>query len=98
MSLVRQLLALTSLYTWLVSVLAVPSFEGVTTWSTIGSLVPGMTALEAVGPNWGDKGKVPQYFTIDAPMGTQSAAAIVHTLNSFPKKIRQHGQCHCAPR
>ena len=80
MSLIERLLALLSICAWIVSVLGIPSFEGVTNWSAIGSLVPGMTALEAVGPSWGDKGKAPQYFTIDAPMGTPVTAASARTL------------------
>lgn len=69
MSLAEKLLALFSLLAWLTAVLAVPYYEGVAAWNDIGSLVPGMTALEAVGPNWGNKGRASQYFTIDAPQG-----------------------------
>lgn len=83
MSLIERLFGLLSIYAWLVSVLAVPSFEGVTNWSAIGSLVPGMTALEAVGPSWGDKGKAPQYFTVDAPIGTPVAVALSRTLTPY---------------
>lgn len=64
------------------TVLAVPSFEGVTSWSSIGSLVPGMTALEAIGPtSWGKQN--PFYFTIDAPHGL-TGNATVKTDNSPP--------------
>lgn len=70
MSLVERVLALLSLLSWLNLTLAVPSFEGITNWSAIGSLVPGMTTLEAVGPAaFRDNGGVPHYFTIDAPWG-----------------------------
>ncbi|EKM59164.1 uncharacterized protein PHACADRAFT_191481 [Phanerochaete carnosa HHB-10118-sp] len=62
---------------WVMTVLAIPSFEGVTSWTDIGSLVPGMTTLEAIGPSsWDDSGKNPFYFTIDAPHGLTGNATV----------------------
>ena len=52
-------------------VYAVPAFEGVSAWSSIGNLVPGMTLLEAVGPEGAgrDAASIPQYLSILAPRG-----------------------------
>lgn len=48
----RMIALYLSVCTWLTFVLAIPSFEGVTFWhDAIGSLVPGMSYLEALGPN-----------------------------------------------
>lgn len=70
MSLRDSVLALFSLLSLLSLTLAIPSFEGVINWSSIGSLVPGMTTLEAIGPaTFRNNGDVPYYFTIDAPYG-----------------------------
>lgn len=69
MSLLYRSLALLSLLAALTAVWAVPSFEGVTNWSeAIGTLVPGMTALEALGP-YGHDYTSPHFFSIDAPHG-----------------------------
>lgn len=52
MSLAQRLTLLLPICTWLAFAYGMPSFEGVTYWHTdIGSLVPGMTALEALGPS-----------------------------------------------
>ncbi len=45
------LFAIASYLTPLLFVAAVPSFEGVTNWSSIGTLVPGMSLLEGLGPS-----------------------------------------------
>lgn len=52
MSLAQRASLLLSVCTWLAVVCAIPSFEGITYWhSDIGTLVPGMSTLEALGPN-----------------------------------------------
>jgi len=53
-------------------VLCIPAFEGVTQWSTIGSLVPGMTSLEAVTGKDAfslENSDVRSYVSILAPRG-----------------------------
>ncbi|CAL1700940.1 unnamed protein product [Somion occarium] len=59
-------------------VYAIPAFEGVTSWSSIGSLVPGITYLEAIGPDGvGDATyHVPQYMSIQAPRGLPGNATV----------------------
>ena len=84
MSFAERVLLLLSLYAWLVAAVMVPTFESVSNWQSIGSLVPGMTALEAVGPNWREKGKSAQSFTIDTGMGDYNAVVtplvlLIHT-------------------
>ena len=53
---------------------AVPAFEGISTWSSIGNLVPGITFLEAVGPEGagGDTANIPNYLSILSPRGMLS--------------------------
>ena len=65
-----HLLALTAL------VAAMPSFESVTSWSSIGNLVPGMSFLEGLGPvsTQGQPGHVPFYMSIAATRGTSARA------------------------
>jgi hypothetical protein len=97
MSLVEQMVALLALLWWLSPILAVPSFEGVTNWSSIGSLVPGMTALEAVGPKaFTDNGNAPYYFTVDAPYGE-----LIYALREklkFTQMYRQRWERNCPAR
>lgn len=52
-------------------VAAIPSFEGVTSWSSIGNLVPGMSYLQGLGPAAaeGHPGQVPFYLSIGATRG-----------------------------
>ena len=52
-------------------VAAIPSFEGVTSWSSIGNLVPGMSYLQGLGPAAaeGQPGQVPFYLSIGATRG-----------------------------
>ncbi|KAI0750657.1 hypothetical protein C8Q80DRAFT_1267981 [Daedaleopsis nitida] len=51
MVLVTLILTVASYLASLLLVAAVPSFDGVTSWSSIGNLVPGMTRLEGIGPS-----------------------------------------------
>ncbi|RDX55486.1 hypothetical protein OH76DRAFT_1414811 [Lentinus brumalis] len=71
MALVSMLFAIASYLLSLMFVAAVPSFEGVTSWSSIGNLVPGMTYLEGLGPatSQGTPGHVPFYMSIAATRG-----------------------------
>ncbi|OCH92879.1 hypothetical protein OBBRIDRAFT_790737 [Obba rivulosa] len=52
-------------------VIAIPAFDGVTSWSSVGSLVPGISALEALGPSSKkvDPGTLPYFMSIHAPRG-----------------------------
>ena len=50
-------------------VLTVPTFESVSSWSSIGSLVPGLSYLEALGPSAEDDRIHPRYVSIAAPHG-----------------------------
>ena len=54
---------------------AVPAFEGISTWSSIGNLVPGITFLEAVGPEGAgsDTANIPNYLSILSPRGMFSS-------------------------
>lgn len=76
MALVSLLFAIASYLTSLLFVAAVPSFEGVTSWSSIGNLVPGMTYLEGLGPatSQGTPGHVPFYMSIAATRGKHRPA------------------------
>ena len=71
MALVSILLAIASYLTSLLFVAAVPSYDGITSWSSIGNLVPGMSLLEGLGPNTrtGAPDEVPFYLSIDGPHG-----------------------------
>jgi len=59
-------------------VLCVPAYEGVTQWSTIGNLVPGITTLEAINGQDGLtlEHNVPSYVSILAPRGLPGNATI----------------------
>ena len=61
-------------------VTAMPSFEGVTSWSAIGNLVPGMSVLEGLGPasTQGQKDHVPFYMSIAATRGEHYAYKLQH--------------------
>ena len=51
-------------------VLTIPAFENVAQWSTdYGSLVPGLSFLEAMGPSAEDDRIHPRYVSIAAPHG-----------------------------
>lgn len=71
MALSRMLLSIVSYLASILLVAAVPSFEGVTSWSSIGNLVPGMTFLEGLGPasTQGTADHVPFYMSIAATRG-----------------------------
>ena len=73
MSLAAMLLryALVSFLGSLLLVVAMPSFDGVTSWSSIGNLVPGLTHLEGLGPSTtqGTASHVPFYLSIGATRG-----------------------------
>lgn len=79
MSLAAVLLryALASFATSLVFVAAMPSFDGVTSWSLVGDLVPGLTHLEGLGPSstHGAANHVPFYLSIGAARGESSSLA-----------------------
>lgn len=53
---------------------AMPSFEGVTSWSSINSLVPGMSQLQGLGPiaTQNEAGSFPYYMSIAAPRGKRA--------------------------
>ncbi|OBZ70452.1 hypothetical protein A0H81_09886, partial [Grifola frondosa] len=57
-------------------VAAIPSFEGITSWFDIGSLVPGMSYLEALGPKTPNDVHIPFYVSIQAPRGYPGNATI----------------------
>ncbi|KAI1795118.1 hypothetical protein LXA43DRAFT_1091240 [Ganoderma leucocontextum] len=63
--------ALASFLTSLVFVAAMPSFDGVTSWSSIGNLVPGLSYLEGLGPasTHGRADHTPFYLSIGATRG-----------------------------
>ena len=63
--------ALAAFLTSLAFVAAIPSFEGYTSWDSIGNLVPGMSYLEGLGPasTQGDSSHVPFYLSIAATRG-----------------------------
>ncbi|KAL7282318.1 hypothetical protein ACG7TL_003788 [Trametes sanguinea] len=72
MALVAMLLAVAAYLLPLLFVSAMPSFEGMTTWSdSISNLVPGMSHLEGLGPisTQGQAGHIPFYMSIAAPRG-----------------------------
>ncbi|KAM5540393.1 hypothetical protein V8D89_005851 [Ganoderma adspersum] len=63
--------ALASFVSSLVFVTAMPSFDGLTSWPSIGNLVPGLTHLEGLGPST-SQGTVdhgPFYLSIGATRG-----------------------------
>ena len=74
-----HLLALAALT--VVRVAAMPSFESVTSWSSIGNLVPGMSFLEGLGPATTQDlpGHVPYYVSIAATRGN-SISTVDHSL------------------
>lgn len=59
----------------LLTVSGMPSFDGVTSWSTMNTLVPGMSQLQGLGPAAaaGEVNSVPYYMSIAAPRGTLPA-------------------------
>ena len=77
MAFTAMLLAIAAYLVPLLFVSAMPSFEGVTTWSSISNLVPGMSHLEGLGPasTQGEAAHIPFYMSIAAPRGTHSAAS-----------------------
>ncbi|KAI0080903.1 hypothetical protein K474DRAFT_1657421 [Panus rudis PR-1116 ss-1] len=67
-----------SLLTCLTLVLAVPAFEGMTAYSSIGNLVPGLTFLEGIGPQGaGGDNYNPLYVSIQAPRGSPGNATLL---------------------
>ncbi|KAI0638059.1 hypothetical protein C8Q77DRAFT_1089087 [Trametes polyzona] len=71
MAFTAMLLAIAACLAPLFLVSAMPSFEGVTSWSSMNSLVPGMTHLQGLGPIASEhEGSLfPFYMSIAAPRG-----------------------------
>ncbi|KAI9001443.1 hypothetical protein BD414DRAFT_34374 [Trametes punicea] len=71
MTRVAMLLAIAVHLAYLLFVSAMPSFDGITSWSTISNLVPGMSYLEGLGPasTQGEAAHVPFYMSLAAPRG-----------------------------
>ncbi|PSS05380.1 hypothetical protein PHLCEN_2v3869 [Hermanssonia centrifuga] len=80
MCLLEKIACVLALSAWISAVLAIPAFEGVSTWSSIGSLVPGMSYLEALGPTNLNENSSPQYVSIAAPHGTSGYTSFHITL------------------
>ena len=83
--------ALASFVSSLVFVTAMPSFDGMASWSSIGNLVPGLTYLEGLGPSatQGTVDHVPFYLSIGATRGESalrqaSTAYIVTHSPTYP--------------
>ncbi|KAH9853609.1 hypothetical protein C2E23DRAFT_859153 [Lenzites betulinus] len=69
---------------------AMPSFEGVTSWSSINSLVPGMSQLQGLGPiaTQNEAGSFPYYMSIAAPRGLPGNVTMYR--NKFPPLFYIH--------
>ncbi len=80
------LLAIAAYLAPLLLVSGMPSFDGVTSWSTMNTLVPGMSQLQGLGPAAaaGEVNSVPFYMYIAAPRGTHLE------LNPAPARSRTH--------
>ncbi|KAL1944193.1 hypothetical protein VTO73DRAFT_3378 [Trametes versicolor] len=72
MAFTALLLAIAAYVAPLLLVSGMPSFDGVTSWSTMNTLVPGMSQLQGLGPAAaaaGEVNSVPFYMSIAAPRG-----------------------------
>ncbi|KAI0701801.1 hypothetical protein BC835DRAFT_1264528 [Cytidiella melzeri] len=84
MSVVQRIALILPLFLWVALVGGMPSFDGVAFWSSdTGSLVPGMGALEALGPqnNYENGYFVPRFLAVDAERGAPGNVTITSTKN-----------------
>ncbi|KAJ3531836.1 hypothetical protein NM688_g7517 [Phlebia brevispora] len=78
MDLLERIYTLLTLYACISVVIAIPAFEGISSWSSIGSLVPGLSTLEAIGPRNVEVGGR-NYVSIAAPWGSPGNATVKAT-------------------
>ncbi|KAI0347193.1 hypothetical protein BDW22DRAFT_1351563 [Trametopsis cervina] len=90
MSLLQRFALLFSVYTWFTLVCGVPSFDGITFWSSdTGSIVPGMSALEALGPNnnYENGHYMPRFLTLSGERGAPGNATVKTVLGRTPPPL-----------
>lgn len=78
MALATLLFAVAAYLAPLLFVSGMPSFEGVTSWSSMNNLVPGMSHLQGLGPiaAQGEGASIPFYMSIAAPRGTSDSLTV----------------------
>lgn len=92
MDLLERIYTLLTLYACISVVIATPAFEGISSWSSIGSLVPGLSTLEAIGPRNMEVGGR-NYVSIAAPWGKYDHCIRVESRLSM-KVSRQPRKCY----